>query len=98
MAKMGKYLAPLDAKEATLDVDPEVLKEAGKGAARKLQIEKFGGFPGKNSRRIAFNVVLQGADADSMKKHPVVLRVSARDARQLSKLFKQMADLADGLK
>jgi hypothetical protein len=97
MAKMGKYLTPLDAKEATLDVDPEVLKQTGRGAARTLQIAKFGGFPGKNSRRIAFNVVLGGGDAEQMKKHPVVLRVSARDARQLSRLFKQMADLADGI-
>jgi hypothetical protein len=97
MAKLGKYLKPLDAKEATLDVDSEVLKQTGKSGARTLQIEKFGGFPGKNSRRIAFNIVLQGGDAEEMQKHPVVLRISARDARQLSKLFKQMADAADGI-
>ena len=97
MAKLGKYIKPLDAKEATLDVDSGVLKQTGKGAARSLQIEKFGGFPGKNSRRIAFNIVLQGGEAEEMAKHPVVLRISSRDARQLGKMFKQMADLADGI-
>jgi len=97
MAKLGKYVKPLDANEATLDVDSEVLKQTGKSGARSLQIEKFGGFPGKNSRRIAFNVVLKGGAAEEMAKHPVVLRISARDARQLSKMFQQMADVADGI-
>ena len=97
MAKLGKYVKPLDANEATLDVDSEVLKQTGKSGARSLQIEKFGGFPGKNSRRIAFNVVLKGGAAEAMAKHPVVLRISARDARQLSKMFQQMADVADGI-
>jgi hypothetical protein len=95
MAKMGKYLKPLDSKEATLDVDAEILKQLGKGPVRTLQIDRFGGFPGKNSQRIAFNIVLQGSE--ELEKHPVVLRVSSRDARQLGKMFKQMADLAEGI-
>jgi hypothetical protein len=95
MAKMGKYVKPLDPKEATLDVDSEVQKQLGKGSMKSVRIAKFGGFPGKNSQRIAFNLVLEGAD--DLEKHPVVLRISSRDARQLGRLFAKMADLAEGI-
>jgi hypothetical protein len=94
---MSKVVKPLDHEEATLDIEESVAEFLGKGAARTFQIEKFGGYPGKQSRRIAFDIVLHRSGAKALPKHPVVLRVSSRDARQLAKLFAQMADEADGI-
>ena len=94
---MAKLVKPLDAEEATLDIEAALIKYLGKGKARTLRVEKFGGYPGKQSRRIAFNIVLRREGTDELQKHPIVLRVSSRDARQLSKLLGQMADEADGI-
>jgi hypothetical protein len=94
---MANNVKPLDPKEATLDIDTEVVKHLGKGPARTLEVEKFGAFPGKQSRRIAFNIVLRRSGREELQKHPVVLRVSSRDARQLARLFAQAADAADGI-
>ena len=94
---MAKVVKPLDHEEATLDIEESLAKFLGKGSARTFQIEKFGGYPGKRSRRIAFGIVLHRSGAKALPQHPVVLRVSSRDARQLAKLFAQMADEADGI-
>jgi hypothetical protein len=94
---MGKQVKPLDAKEASLDIDADIAKYFGRGTARTMQVEKFGGYPGKQSRRISFNIALRREGAEELEKHPIVLRVSSRDARQLAKLFAQMADEADGI-
>ena len=94
---MAKQVRPVDTKEATLDIDGDIAKYFGKGTARTMRVEKFGGYPGKQSRRISFNIVLGREGAEELEKHPIVLRVSSRDARQLAKLFAQMADEADGI-
>jgi hypothetical protein len=94
---MAKQVKPLDPAEATLEIDPEVAAHLGKGAARARTIEKFSGHPGKRSRRISFVIHLSRDGSRALQKHPVALRLSSRDARQLAKLFTLMADESDGI-
>jgi hypothetical protein len=94
---MGKLVKPLDPSEATLELDPEIFAFFGKGPARTRQIEGFDCHPGKQSRRASFVIYLSRAGSKELHKHPVVLRLSSRDARQLGRLITKMADDADGI-
>jgi len=94
---MAKQVKPLDPAEATLEIDPEIMGFFGKGAERARQVEKFGCHPGKQSRRISFVIFLRRDGAAELQKHPVALRLSSRDARQLAKILGQAADDADGI-
>ena len=94
---MAKQVKPLDPTEATLELDPEIFPFFGKGPARTRQIEGFDFHPGKQSRRTSFVIYLAREGSQELHKHPVVLRLGSRDARQLGKLFKQMADSAEGI-
>jgi hypothetical protein len=80
-----------------VEIDPEIVGYFTKGAGRSREIEKFGGYPGKQSRRISFVIFLRRNGSRELHKHPIALRLSSRDARQLAKLFAQMADEADGI-
>ena len=94
---MAKQLKPLDPSEATLEIDPEILAFFGKGAERTRQIEGFDCHPGKQSRRTSFVIHLSRGGSREFHKHPIALRLSSRDARQLGRLFTKMADDADGI-
>jgi hypothetical protein len=94
---MAKQIKPLDPSEATIEIDPELLAFFGKGAARTRQIEGFECHPGKQSRRTSFVIHLSRGGSREVHKHPIALRLSSRDARRLGRLFKQLADEADGI-
>jgi hypothetical protein len=92
---MANQITPLDPKQSTLQVRAGLAQILGETGPTSLQIEKVSAHPGKNSRRIAFNVRVRRKGADEPEKLPVVLRFSSRDVRQLAKLFAQAADEAD---
>lgn len=94
---MAKQVKPLDPSEATIEVDTELLECFGKGAARTRRVEGFECHPGKQSRRTSFVVHLSRGGSREVHKHPIVLRLSSRDARQLGRLFAKAADDADGI-
>ena len=94
---MAKQMKPLDPSEATLELDPEIFSFFGKGPARTRQIEGFDCHPGKQSHRGSFIIYLHRAGSKEMYKHPVVVRLSSRDARQLGRMFTKMADEAEGI-
>ena len=94
---MAKEVKPLDADEATLQIDPEIAGYFAKGAARAHGVEKFGFHPGRQSRRVSFVIQLRRDGSKELQKHPIALRLSSRDARQISKQLKQAADAADGI-
>lgn len=92
---MANQITPLDPNQSTLQVKAGLAQILGETGPMSLQIEKVSAHPGKNSRRIAFNVRVRRKGADEPEKLPVVLRFSSRDARQLARLFVQAADEAD---
>jgi hypothetical protein len=94
---MAKQIKPLDPPEASIEVDPELLQFFGKGPARTRQIEGFECHPGKQSRRTSFVIYLSRGGSREVHKHPITLRLSSRDSRQLGRLFTELADAADGI-
>lgn len=94
---MAIQVTPLDPKQATLQVKADLAKILGEIGPMSLQIEKVSAHPGRNSRRIAFNIRFRRKGAEEPEKEPVVLRFSSRDARQLAKVLAQAADEADRL-
>ncbi len=94
---MKTQVKPLDPAEASVEVDPELMPFFGKGRSRVREIEGFECHPGKQSRRTSFVVHLKREGSREVQKHPIVIRLSSRDARQLGRLFTKLADAAEGV-
>jgi len=94
---MAIQITPLDPKQATLQIKADLAKILGESGSASLQVAAVSAHPGKNSRRIAFNIRFRRKGAAEAEKEPVVLRLSSRDARQLAKVMAQAADEADRL-
>jgi len=94
---MAIQITPLDPKQATLQIKADLARILGESGPASLQVAAVSAHPGKNSRRIAFNIRFRRKGAEEAEKEPVVLRLSSRDARQLAKVMAQAADEADRL-